>query len=240
MNSTDEEGSTRRSSDEASVQALYAQCKDLVLSASASAEERPLVVLRASTSGALLATGSLGTTVKLWDPQLLEQRGSLRGHTERIMSLAWHPQAGLVSDAPELVASSSADGLCILWDCRELKDGSRESLMMEIDGRTKGSERGKELRRFSGHVGPVADCAFHPSGRFIGTAGHDNTWRLWDVETGQELLLQDGHVKECVSMSFQIDGALCLTADAAGVALLWDLRSGQVVHICQGHVGKIR
>lgn len=32
--------------------------------------------------------------------------------------------------------------------------------------------------------------AFHPSGRYLGTASFDHTWRLWDVEASTCLLEQ--------------------------------------------------
>jgi len=221
---------------------VHARCehsKTLVLSASAAAEERPLVSVRFSPSGRLLATGSLGASVKLWDAERLEEQGCLRAHEERVMSLAWQPRAGLAADAPELLASASADGQCVLWDCRQCQ-GQGDA--MAVDGAPapgSAGSRGTRLASLSGHRGPVADCDFHPSGRLLGTAGHDRTWRLWDVETRTELLLQDGHAQECSTIAFQADGALCLTGDGAGVALLWDLRSGQAVHVCQGHVKKI-
>ena len=46
------------------------------------------------------------------------------------------------------------------------------------------------MRTFSGHLDRLARIAFHPSGRYLGTASFDKTWRLWHLETGVELLLQ--------------------------------------------------
>ena len=81
-------GSALRATADAAVKSLYEHSKALVLSASAAAEERPLVSARFSPSGLLLATGSLGPGVKLWEAGRLEGVGSLRGHEERVMSLA--------------------------------------------------------------------------------------------------------------------------------------------------------
>lgn len=60
----------------------------------------------------------------------------------------------------------------------------------------------------SGHSGRVARVAFHPSGSFVGSAGFDGTWRLWDVAKGKELMAQEGHSKEVYALAFQDDGAL--------------------------------
>lgn len=51
---------------------------------------------------------------------------------------------------------------------------------------------GECVQTFHGHAGRLARLGFHPSGRYLGTASFDHTWRLWDVETGEELLLQVG------------------------------------------------
>lgn len=232
-----------RAAEDTFVADLYRQNRELVMNSSAAAESRPLVSVRYAPAGNMIATGSLGCSIKVWDTSKLEEKGNLRFHEERIMSLAWHPTAGLEADSPVLLASASADGKCILWDCRQSADkvGGGRGMVIADEGTATGeSHGGKIVQSLLGHKGPVAACEFHPSGKYVGTAGHDNTWRLWDVETTAELLLQDGHVKECSTISFQSDGALVLTGDAAGVILLWDLRSGQSIHICQGHIKKIR
>jgi U4/U6 small nuclear ribonucleoprotein PRP4 len=72
--------------------------------------------------------------------------------------------------------------------------------------------RDTPIGTLDGHDMRVARLAFHPSGRFVGTASFDTTWRFWDVETRQELLLQEGHSREVFSIGFQIDGALVATA----------------------------
>lgn len=67
------------------------------------------------------------------------------------------------------------------------------------------------LATLRGHVRRVARINFHPSGRYLGSASFDGTWRLWDVNTTQELLLQEGHSKEVYAISFQCDGSLVAT-----------------------------
>ena len=51
-------------------------------------------------------------------------------------------------------------------------------------------ESGECVQTLHGHAGRLARIGFHPTGRYLGTASFDHTWRLWDVETGDELLLQ--------------------------------------------------
>lgn len=222
------------------VMQLYSDCKEINLVASQYADERPLYAVRSSSCGTLFASASLHPVVKVWDAETLDQKLVLVGHSERVTALGWHPQA-LVQDGPALLASTAADGCCLLWDTRDPGRSDSVADSMDIENKKGGKSvlTVSCLRKLQGHQGVIANCEFHPNGRVIGTAGHDYSWRLWDVETGQELLLQDGHIKECSVITFQRDGALVFTADWAGVGLVWDLRSGQSVMTCQGHIKKI-
>lgn len=218
---------------------LYESNGKLNLSASEFGDSRALTCVQYSSGGEAIATGSLACTVKIWDSSASKCRGDLNGHLERITSLAWMPTKG-PDPSSNFLVSSSADATCILWDSSKFPaSGAAANWNSSHDMDVCGSETGPILRKFVGHQGVVSDCEFHPMGRHVGTAGHDYTWRLWDIETGSEVLLQDGHIKECSSLSFQCDGSLVLTTDWAGVALLWDLRSGQCIHVFQGHVQKI-
>ena len=217
----------------------YSTLRALQLESSASAltEQRPLVKLRFSPHGRLIATGSLGCHVSLWESTSLAPVASLTkgGHRERIMSLAWHPTAFMGGTA--LLASASADGRCLLWDCRDCEcPGTTAAENSREGGHVPTMEPRSTLE---GHKGAVTDCEFHPSGRYLASSGIDYSWRLFDCETSQELQLQDGHAKECTALSFQPDGSLLMTCDAAGVVLLWDVRSGKEIGVLKGHVEKI-
>lgn len=81
---------------------------------------------------------------------------------------------------------------------------------------------------------------FHPSGKYLGSASYDGTWRLWDVEQGgEELLLQEGHSKEVYAIAFQEDGALVCTGGLDAIGRVWDLRSGKTAMVLDGHVKDI-
>lgn len=246
---------------------LYLTMQDMCLNTSQLADTRPLTTVSLCPSFSapldgkvdplqpscdMVASGSVSNSIGIWNARTLNALGTLRGHEERVTSLAWCPLIGGVSGAhslssnshtgTNLLASSSADGKCKLWSCSAASDSPDEN-SMDVDQAAATGElslfSSKTVGQFNGHVGPLSDCRFHPSGRFIGTAGHDYTWRLWDVETESELLLQDGHIKDCSAIDFHPDGSLVLTGDVAGVALLWDLRCGQMIQAFQGHVKKI-
>lgn len=200
---------------------LYSNSCKLELSASIVGDERPLSCVRTNQIGSISASGSFNPLVKLWDNKTLNSAGVLRGHEERITSLAWGSTG---NNSENLLATSAADSTCKLWN---------------IAGYDKSSGDLTACRTLSGHTGVVADCDIHPSGNYIGTASHDYTWRLWDYETNSNLQLQDGHINEVSVINFHKDGSLVLTADHAGVVLCWDIRSGQSVLSLQGHMNKV-
>ena len=231
-----------------SIALLYSDSNKTSLIGSQYADDRPLSFVRSSPSGKYFASASLNPVVKLWDSRHFNCVASLNGHLERITSLCWHPNADEysademnmdtdtdmnINSRPSLLASTSADGACMIWDTRP------KNLIESNDDKSKNVKLISPLIKLHGHQGIISSAEFHPAGNLIGTAGHDFSWRLWDIESGKELLLQDGHIKECSVITFQNDGALVFTADWAGVGLLWDLRSGQAIHTFQGHIKKI-
>lgn len=219
------------------VAATYAELKGAQLQASSTPESRPLVKLQCAPRLNVLATGSLGTYATVWAlgaDTSLQPRAALlkKGHDERLLSVAWHPEAFGAADSACLLASTGADGRCLLWDCRS-------AAVIDASEKEKTPPAIEPVASLLGHRGAVTDCAHHPLGKHVVTSGADYSWRLWDIETATSLLLQDGHVKECSAVALHRDGSLAMTCDAGGVVLVWDLRSGQRVSSFSGHVEKV-
>jgi len=183
------------------------------------ADERPISFVAFAPGSQMVATGSWSALVKLWSVPDCKLVATLKGHTERISGLAWHPHAGGGALSPSAVnlVSAACDGTAKLWSL----------------------EGTKPLGELAGHVGRLSRCAFHPSGRFVATAGFDTTWRLWDVERRAELLLQEGHTRALYAVCFHPDGSLVATAGLDAVVRLWDVRTGRAVQAFQGHVKQI-
>ncbi|MBI2445794.1 caspase family protein [Candidatus Micrarchaeota archaeon] len=138
-----------------------------------------------------------GDTVKLWDVATGREIRTLKGHSDRVSSVAVSP-----------------DGLTVLtgsWD--------RTAKLWEI-------ATGKELRVFKGHSGGVSSAMFSPDGRSILTGGQDLKVKLWDIATGRELRTFEARSKWISSVAFNPAGDLALAAGGES-AQLWDIATGR-------------
>jgi U4/U6 small nuclear ribonucleoprotein PRP4 len=101
-------------------------------------------------------------------------------------------------------------------------------------------ESEEAIADISGHMPHrVSKLAFHPSGRFLGTACYDSSWRLWDLEQKQEVLHQEGHAKAVHTIAFQVDGSVCVTGGLDAFGRVWDLRTGRCIMFLEGHLSAI-
>ncbi len=85
-----------------------------------------------------------------------------------------------------------------------------------------------ETARFVGHRHAFVDVVRSlPDGKTLLTGGHDNTVRLWDIETCREIrvLKHPAAVRCAVVLP---DGRRAVTGCADGYVRLWDLRTGRL------------
>ncbi|KAI0788751.1 WD40-repeat-containing domain protein [Abortiporus biennis] len=197
---------------------VFADVKNFANLGSQIGDDRPISQVRFSPDSKILATGSWSGSVKLWNVPSCTPIRTLRGHTDRVGGVAWHPKAtiGQSEDVVNLV-SGAGDFSLNLW-----------SLNSETP-----------ISTLKGHQDRVCRVAFHPSGDYVASASFDTTWRLWNVATSQELLLQEGHSKEVYTVEFQDDGALAASGGLDAIGRVWDLRTGRTAMVLDGHVQPI-
>lgn len=178
-----------------------------------------------SPSGQLLATGDFTGTVKIMDVQAGKEKVVLRGHKDKVRSLAFKDE--------NLLASASGKTI-ILWDVTTCKEkavlrGHRESVTcvrFSPDGRLLASsshdrtvklwdtKTWQERARFEDHMGPVyGGVAFSPDSKILAVAtGHENeeTYpgevKLWDVARGEVVAVWQKLPSEVQAVAFSPDG----------------------------------
>jgi len=132
----------------------------------------------------LFATSGWSGVAKIWGIPDCELRTELRGHTDRINSIKFHPfsTVHLPEDGPN-VATASADGKVRVWSLNPEFEFQRSIVL-------------------DGHEDIVNYVDFHPLGKHIASTSNDKTWRFWDLEYKKEILTQEGHAGEVYPLSF--------------------------------------
>ncbi|MCC6615267.1 MAG: TIR domain-containing protein [Anaerolineae bacterium] len=97
------------------------------------------------------------------------------------------------------LASSSEDGLIVVWD----------------------TATAQETRRLIGHSDLVRALNFDTSGSLLISAGYDHTARIWDLTNWEELIELQGHTDGVTSGIFLPDGSGVLTSSRDGSIGIW-------------------
>ncbi|KAI1789274.1 WD40-repeat-containing domain protein [Ganoderma leucocontextum] len=168
-----------------------------------------------SPDGALIASGSVDGTVRVWDALTLQQRG-LVGDPHHVAPVPPNPRHLQFSpDSRYLVWISQSRTMggygCSIW-----KPLAREEPRW-LPSNTKGGV-------------PINALSFDPEGRRIATAHGDSTAdcvvRIWDCATGAMLAVLAGHSQPVTDVWFSPDGNSVLSASLDSSAKIWDAVSG--------------
>ncbi|RVW92151.1 U4/U6 small nuclear ribonucleoprotein PRP4-like protein [Vitis vinifera] len=117
-----------------------------------------------------------------------------------------------------------------LYRARRKRDDPDEDLDAEMIGALSGVAKIWSMPQVNkvssedieGHLDRLARIAFHPSGKYLGTASFDKTWRLWDVETGS-------------GICFSPNGYHLATGAEDNTCRIWDLRKKKSLYVIPAH-----
>ena len=112
--------------EDSALRELMLNAKEMTLNSTQFGDDRPLTSIRYLSQTNIAASGSLAGTVKVWDTNSLTCLASLKKHSDRVTTVAWRP-----NHSKTLLASSSADGSCNLWDVSKSISSSSSSASME-------------------------------------------------------------------------------------------------------------
>jgi WD40 repeat protein len=165
-----------------------------------------------SPDGKTALSGSVDTTLILWDVATGKEIRPLKGHTQEVRAVVFSPDG-------KTALSGSVDKTLILWDVAT----------------------GKEiLPPFVGHDGAVNAVAFSPDGKTALSGSADKTLILWDVATGKEIRPLKGHTQEVRAVVFSPDGTRALSGSNDTTMILWDVATGKPIHSFKGHKREVR
>jgi WD40 repeat protein/serine/threonine protein kinase len=92
-----------------------------------------------------------------------------------------------------------------------------------------------DQQTLSGHRAAVAAVAFSPKGRFLASASHDRTVRIWDVQTSQTIRTLSGHADVVYGLAYSPDGIRLATASWDGTVKVWEVETGRELLTFRGH-----
>ena len=193
--------------------------------------------------------------VKLWDVNTRKELADLRGHKNRVWTVAFSPDA-------KTLASAGWDKTVKLWDV----DGRKESKTLRVPVAAQSqpilalaiSHRGLALADDDGAVrlhdlasgnlrlvlkahADVTTClAFSPDGKTLATGGPDKLIKLWDTATGKARLALKGHTSWVYALAFTADGRILASGGYDKTIRFWDPVSGKEQARLSGHRASVR
>jgi WD40 repeat protein len=180
-----------------------------------------------SPDGNQIVTASHDGTAIVWpvnepyDPAKLR---TFAGHSGAVYAVAYSPDG-------KYVASGGYDKQVLLWEPGKVQPFKYEEM---LDGQSVAAD----FKLLGKHAASVRSVVFSPDGKMVISAAHDNTIKLWHVETGRLLQTMRGHGSLVRACAISPDGKWVLSGGYDERAKLWSIEGYEEVRVLHGHVLK--
>ena len=139
--------------------------------------------------------------IGLWDVATGEQKHTLTGHTDSILSISFSPDGSML-------ASSANEKTIRMWD---IATGEQRQTFV--------------LQDLPNQFDAVGDVAFSSDGRILACSMWKGPIYLWNAFTGERKKILIGHTKQVVHLSFNSDSHTLASESEDGTVLVWDIAS---------------
>ena len=173
-----------------------------------------------------------------------------RGHTGRILTLAWSPNgkyiaSGSLDNTVQIWASSlsehlqpyiyrghTAGVLAVAWspDSNRIASGSQDKTVQVWDALNGGN-----VVTYTGHTEVVNAVAWSPDGKYIASGSADNTVRVWEVATGKQMYVYRGHSASVNSIVWSPDSQQIASGSSDKTVQILDATTGNHKYTYRGH-----
>ena len=91
----------------------------------------------------------------------------------------------------------------------------------------------------TGHADAVSAVTWSPDGKFLATAGFDNTVRLWSSSSLKEIRSLEGHTRLVLTAAFAPDGRRLASGGLDNSVRIWDLPAAAPERTLAGHAAAV-
>jgi WD40 repeat protein len=197
----------------------------------------PVNSLAFAPAGDVVASTNRSKTIYLWDVKAHRKKATLdTGNYNTFEYVRYLPSgASLVTmdNTSKVLFYSATSGVKQkTYDVAGQTSSSHNNVWISPDGRllaTGGDKEGHIYDAATGrlkftlpHEGWVVGIAFSRDGKWIATASHDKTLKLWNAATGKIKATCEGHYGGVNTVAFSPDSKT-LISGAASEARLWDV-----------------
>lgn len=186
-------------------------------------EKNRTISLKFSPDGMQLATGTLDTTVQLWDTatgeELIVFQKPIEGNT---WSVSRQNGTTVVRNPMNNERNGIPTALAFSPDGTMLACGSNDNTI-----KVWNSVTGELIVTFTGHLSNVGSLTFSPDGNTLGSGSADGTVRFWDIKKRRPLQNKIvGHMSMRTA-SILNDGSSLVSVSGGGIISVWDLKNSQ-------------